>query len=100
MIFAVFLLCCGKLWQNRWFLWILVASIPLPIIACQLGWMTAEIGRQPWIVYGVLKTAQAASVNITSGEVMTSLLLFSGLYTALGILYTALIVSNIRRGPE
>ena len=80
MIFGTFLLWRGTLWQNKWFLWILVASVPLPIIACQFGWMTAEIGRQPWIVYGVLKTAQAASVNITSGEVMVSLLLFSGLY--------------------
>jgi len=81
----------GKLFEQRWFLWILFLISPLPLAACQLGWVTAEVGRQPWIVYRELKTAEAFSPAVTGGEVLFSMILFSLLYLALLALYLFLI---------
>ena len=88
------------IFKMKWFLKLLVVSIPLPVIACQLGWITTEVGRQPWIVYGVLKTHEAASINIGAGEVLTSIILFSLLYLIIMTFYIVLIVTDIKRGPE
>ena len=60
--------------------------IPLPLIACELGWIVAEVGRQPWVVYRVLKTQDAYSANVTGGEVLLSIIMFSAVYVALGAL--------------
>lgn len=88
------------LFKLKWFLVLLVLNIPLPLIACQLGWITTEVGRQPWTVYGVLKTSQAASLNVSSGQVLASLILFSILYLIITVFYIFLIVSQVRCSNE
>ncbi len=69
MTWASIRLMRGKLFEGTRFLKLLVISIPLPLAACQLGWMAAEVGRQPWAVYGVLRTADAYSSNLSAGVV-------------------------------
>ena len=100
MALAVFLLWRKKLFDTKWFLKLLVFSIPLPIAACQFGWVAAEVGRQPWIVYGELRTAEAASVTVSSGEIMFSIILFSIIYGLLGTVYVYLLARKIKHGPE
>jgi len=100
MGWAVIELIRGRLWESRWFLWVLVLSIPLPILACQFGWLTAEVGRQPWIVYGVMRTSDAASPNVSGSQVLFSLWLFGILYLMLGTVYVLLIARDVRRGPQ
>ncbi len=86
----------GKLWTSRRFLLVLIWSIPLPLAACQLGWMTSEVGRQPWIVQGVLRTKDAFSTTLTAPEVIFSLALFTLVYVALGGLYVFLLVKKVK----
>ena len=100
MAWAVFQLVRGRLWANRWFLWVLVLSIPLPIVTCQFGWLTTEVGRQPWVVYGLLRTADAASANVSARQVLISLWSFGILYLVIGALYVLLMVRDVRRGPQ
>jgi cytochrome d ubiquinol oxidase subunit I len=88
------------IFRFKWFLILLILNIPLPLIACQLGWITTEVGRQPWIVYGVLKTSQAVSTNVSANEVLLSLVFFSFLYLVITAFYVFIIVSEVRRGPE
>ena len=78
----------------------LVWSIPLPLFACQLGWIAAEVGRQPWIVYKLMKTKDAFSATLSGGEVLFSLILFAIIYFALGVLYLFLLTREINHGPE
>jgi cytochrome bd ubiquinol oxidase subunit I len=89
----------GRLWESRGYLRLLIISIPLPLAACQLGWMAAEVGRQPWIVYGLLRTSDAVSRSVPAGDVLFSLVLFGLLYLLLGVLYLYLLVREIRHGP-
>ena len=100
MAWAVFQLVRGRLWANRWFLWVLVLSIPLPIVACQFGWLTTEVGRQPWVVYGLMRTAEAASANVSAHQVLVSLWSFGMLYLVIGVFYVLLMARDIRRGPQ
>ena len=88
-----------KLEQRRWFLRILVWVIPLPYLANLAGWIVAEVGRQPWIVYGLMKTSDAVS-QIPAGQVVTTLVAFLLLYTALGATNFYLVVKFARRGPD
>jgi cytochrome bd ubiquinol oxidase subunit I len=90
----------GTLWQSRKFLKLLLWSIPLPLIACQLGWIAAEVGRQPWVVYHLLKTTDAVSFTVTPGEILFSLILFTGIYLCLGSLYVYLLVRKVQHGPD
>ena len=90
----------GKLFQATWLLKILVPSVLLPQIANQLGWMTAEIGRQPWIVYGLLRTSEGLSKSVTAHVVLTSLIMFSFIYLLLFVLYIYLFDSKIKHGPD
>ena len=96
---GAWLLRRGRLWESRGYLRLLIVSIPLPLAACQLGWMAAEVGRQPWIVYGLLRTSDAASKVVPAGDVLFSLALFAVLYLLLGALYVYLLVREIRHGP-
>ncbi|MBP7147754.1 MAG: cytochrome ubiquinol oxidase subunit I [Acidobacteria bacterium] len=89
----------GRLYQARWLLWIFVFAVVLPQLANQLGWATAEIGRQPWIVYGLMRVQQAASPSVAAGEVLTSLLLFGVIYLLLFALFVYLLDRKIRKGP-
>jgi len=97
---SVFLLRKEKLYQNRKVLKALVWSIPLPLIACQLGWIAAEVGRQPWIVWKLMKTRDAISFNVPAGEVLFSIILFAIIDI---LLLTALIYflkKEINKGPN
>ncbi|MCG3181917.1 MAG: Cytochrome bd-I ubiquinol oxidase subunit 1 [Phycisphaerae bacterium] len=86
----------GKVYASRWFLWVLLISIPLPLAACQFGWMTAEAGRQPWIVYHVMRTSDAFSSNLSAAHVLFSIFLLGAIYLALFALYLFLIRHKIR----
>jgi cytochrome d ubiquinol oxidase subunit I len=98
--YGVYLLYRKRLWYRPKFLKLLVWSIPLPLAACQLGWMAAEVGRQPWIVYRLLKTTDAVSITVTTGEILFSLILFVIVYLLLGGLYVYLLVKKVRHGIE
>jgi cytochrome d ubiquinol oxidase subunit I len=89
----------GRLEHSRAMLWILLLAFPLPYIANTAGWMTAELGRQPWLVYGLFRTAHGASPNVHSGTVLFTLMGFCGLYLALGLLFLFLIGREIAHGP-
>ena len=89
----------GRLERSRALLWLLMLAFPFPFIANTAGWMTAELGRQPWLIYGLMRTAQGGSPTVHSGAVLFTTLGFAGLYMLLGILYLALIASEVRRGP-
>jgi cytochrome d ubiquinol oxidase subunit I len=99
MVVAAFLLWRGKLFSVRWMLWILLLALPFPYIANTAGWMTAELGRQPWLVYGLMRTAEGYSKTVSAGNVMFTLLGFLGMYTVLGILFLFLVQREIDRGP-
>lgn len=90
----------NKLFETTWLLKILVPAVLLPQIANQAGWMTAEIGRQPWIVYGLLRTSEGLSKAITANVVLTSLIMFTFIYLLLFVLYIYLFDSKIKQGPE
>jgi cytochrome d ubiquinol oxidase subunit I len=100
MAWAAWLWYRGKLWTDRFTLRALVISIPLPVLACQLGWMAAEVGRQPWIVYGLLRTGQAHSPTVTAAEIAFSLGLFGLVYLALGALWLMLMVKKAKVAPS
>jgi cytochrome bd ubiquinol oxidase subunit I len=89
-----------KLFETNWLLWILVFSVLGPQIANQLGWFSAEVGRQPWIVYGLLKTSEALSKVVESGQIVFSLILFGAIYILLFILFLYLLNEKIQHGPE
>jgi cytochrome d ubiquinol oxidase subunit I len=88
----------GKLWSSRKILMLLVISIPLPLAACQFGWVAAEVGRQPWIVYGHLRTSEAFSATVSAGEVWFSLILLTCIYTMLLALYLFLLGKEVTHG--
>jgi len=99
MAIAALFLWRGKLFQSRWVLWLLLLSFPFPYIANTAGWMTAEIGRQPWIVYGLVRTSEGYSKNVTAGNTLFTLLGFMGMYTVLSILFIVLVYRAIDKGP-
>jgi cytochrome d ubiquinol oxidase subunit I len=99
MVVAAFLLWRGRLYNAKWMLWILLLSAPFPYIANTAGWMTAELGRQPWLVYGLMRTADGYSKTVSAGNGMFTLLGFMGMYTVLGILFLFLVRREIELGP-
>ena len=99
MVVAAFMLWRGKLFQSRWVLWPLLLSFPLPYIANTAGWMTAEIGRQPWVVYGLIRTTQGYSKYVSAGNGLFTLLGFMGMYTVLSVLFIVLVYRIITHGP-
>ncbi len=96
---AALLLWRGKLYSSRWMLWLIMLSWPLPYIATTAGWMTAEIGRQPWLVYGLIRTAQGSSTHVSAGNSLFTLLGFLGMYTVLSLLWIIVVYNHIRSGP-
>ncbi len=99
MVIGAFLLWRGKLFSARWMLWILLLALPFPYIANTAGWMTAELGRQPWLVYGLMRTADGYSKLVSAGNAMFTLLGFLGMYTVLGILFLFRVHREIEQGP-
>ena len=89
-----------KLFEKRWLMLTFVWAVLLPQIANEAGWFTAETGRQPWVVYGLLRTSDALSKAVTANQVMFSLILFSLVYTLLFILFIYLLNKKITHGPE
>jgi cytochrome d ubiquinol oxidase subunit I len=100
MLGSAFLLWRGKLYTNQWALWALLLSFPLPYIANTAGWMTAELGRQPWLIYGLMRTSQGFSKMVSASNGLFTLLGFMGLYALLGLLFTVLVYREISIGPE
>ena len=100
MTVAAFLLWRGRLYTTRWALWALLLTFPFPYIANTAGWMTAELGRQPWLIYGLMRTSEGYSSNVSAGNGLFTLIGFMGLYTLLGLLFTILIYREISNGPE
>lgn len=100
MVVSAFLLWRGQLYQSRWMLWILMLCLPFPYIANTAGWMTAEVGRQPWLVYGLMRTTEGYSKYVHAGNGLFTLLGFMGLYTVLAILFLVLVQHEITHGPS
>jgi len=99
-LYASFLWWRGKLFDKRWLLWVFVVAVLLPNIANQIGWYTAEMGRQPWVVYGLLRTSDALSSTVTANQVLFSLIMFTVIYTLLFALFIYLLNKKIQAGPE
>jgi cytochrome d ubiquinol oxidase subunit I len=97
---AVFLLWRRRLYTSRWMLWIVMLMTPFPYISTTAGWVTAEAGRQPWLAWGLFRTAEGASSVVQSGNVLFTLLGFAGLYLLMGIAYMVLMLDLFSRGPE
>ena len=96
---SVLLLWRARLDRARWALWLIMLAFPFPYIATTAGWMTAELGRQPWVVYGIQRTTEATSPTVAAGDVVFSALGFMGLYLVLGVLFLGLVLRLIERGP-
>jgi cytochrome d ubiquinol oxidase subunit I len=99
-VIAAFLLWRGALFTARPMLWILMLSVPFPYIATTAGWITAEVGRQPWLIYGVMRTAAGVSPRVSAGNGLFTLLGFMGLYLFLGIVFLWLMWREFEHGPE
>lgn len=89
-----------RLFAQRWYLWALLLAMPFPYIANEAGWTVAEVGRQPWIVYGIMTTAQGISTNVSAGETVFTTLGFMGIYALLGLVFLYLLLRIIGQGPE
>jgi cytochrome d ubiquinol oxidase subunit I len=99
-LLSALLLWRRRLFESRWMLWILMLCVPLPYIANTAGWITAEIGRQPWLIYGLMRTAHGASPRVGAGNAWFTLIGFMGLYSLLAILWLFLVGREIELGPE
>jgi cytochrome d ubiquinol oxidase subunit I len=100
MIVAAFLLWRRRLFGARWMLWIVMLSFPFPFIANTAGWLTAELGRQPWLVYGLMRTDAGFSHKVSAGNGLFTLLGFMGMYTVLSILFLFLVWHDVNHGVE
>jgi cytochrome d ubiquinol oxidase subunit I len=100
MAIGVLQLLRGRLETSRWLLWILAFAFPFPYIANTAGWMTAELGRQPWLVYGLMRTAEGISPTVHGGSALFTTLGFAGLYFVLGVVFLALVAREISHGPR
>ena len=97
---ALFLDRRGKLFENRRLLWVFVFAVPLPFIANELGWCVAEIGRQPWVVYGLLRTSDALSKSVIARQVLGSIVMFVVIYAMLFAVWLFVLDRKIKQGPE
>jgi cytochrome d ubiquinol oxidase subunit I len=108
-VYASYLRWRGTLFTKRWLLWFFVFAVVLAIVANEVGWVTAEVGRQPWIVYptmangvlsGGLRTSDAVSEAVTAEHVLGSIIMFGVVYFLLFILWIMLLNKKIQQGPE
>jgi cytochrome d ubiquinol oxidase subunit I len=102
---AIMALACLMLWRrmlftSRWMLWILLLAMPFPFIANIAGWYTTELGRQPWIVFGLMHTANGSSTTLSTGNILFTLLGFGGMYLLLGLMYVFLVIFEAFTGPS
>lgn len=99
-LIALFFLWRGTLFKKKWLMIVFVFSVLLPQAANQLGWISAEVGRQPWIVYGLLRTSDALSKTVTANQIVFSLILFAVIYALLLVLFLFLLNEKIKHGPD
>jgi cytochrome d ubiquinol oxidase subunit I len=97
---SILLLWRNKLFNFRPMLWVLMLALPFPYIANTAGWITAEVGRQPWLVYGLMRTSEGYSQTVSAGNGLFTLIGFMGMYTVLGLLFLFLVYREIEQGPE
>jgi cytochrome d ubiquinol oxidase subunit I len=100
MAFANFQNWRGRLESSAWLLWLLMLAFPFPYVANTLGWMTTELGRQPWLIYGIFQTRDGYSKIVSNGNTIFTLIGFIGLYFLLGLLFLYLVGREISEGPE
>ena len=100
MILAAYLLWRGRIWGAQQALWMLLLATPFPFVANTAGWMTAELGRQPWLAYGLIRTADGSSPLVSSGNILFTTLGFAGMYTIMSLLYVVVLVKEVMHGPE
>ena len=86
--------------RSGWLLWVFMLAVPLPYLANQLGWVTAEVGRQPWVVYGLLRTSDALSKAVVANQILGSIIMFIVIYALLFAIFIFVLDSKIRHGPE
>lgn len=98
-VYGLWLLKTGKVFENKLFLKLMVLVLPLPTIAGEVGWMAAEIGRQPWIVYNIMRTKSAVSIGVSASEIIFSLIVFALIYTLLFALWIFLLKTKVQKGP-
>lgn len=98
-LYASFLWWRGKLFETKWILWIFSFSVILPQIANQVGWFAAEMGRQPWVVYGHLRTSDAFSQEVSKNQIVFSLIMFTVVYALLLVLFIYMVNKKIKHGP-
>jgi cytochrome bd ubiquinol oxidase subunit I len=104
LLIALMLICAWSLWRghlyaNKALLWTLMLALPFPYVATTAGWLTAELGRQPWLIYGIMRTAEGSSSRVSAGNGLFTLMGFMGLYLLMGILFLFLIHREIDHGP-
>jgi len=99
-LLGLFLLVKNKLFEAKKYLFILPYLIPLPHIAHETGWISAEVGRQPWIIYKLMKTVDAASVVVSANQLVFSLIMFFLIYSLLFVMFVYLFVKIVKNGPE
>jgi cytochrome d ubiquinol oxidase subunit I len=108
-LYASFLRLRGRLFEKRWLLWYFVVAVVLAFVANELGWVTAEVGRQPWIVcptivkgqpVGGLRTSDALSEAVGAEQVLASILMFGAIYAVLFVLWIIVLNHKIQQGPE
>jgi len=100
MAASAFFLRKKRLGSTRWLLWILMLAFPFPYIANTAGWMTAELGRQPWLVYGLFRMAEGSSPTVSAGNSLFTLLGFLGMYFVIGVLFLLIVLRHIAVGPS
>jgi len=100
MFLAAFFLWRKKLFTMKPLLWGILFLVPFPYIANITGWYTSELGRQPFLVYGLLRTTEGVSPTVSAGNTLFTLLGFVGLYILLGLLFLLLVGKTIHQGPK
>ncbi len=98
-VLAAFFLWRKMLFRMQWLLWILMLAMPFPYIANEAGWVVTEVGRQPWIIYGLMRTSEASSPTVVTGVTIFTIIGFLGMYFILGVLYLYLVLREIGQGP-
>jgi cytochrome d ubiquinol oxidase subunit I len=99
MLVSLAKLLKGTLFHSKTMLWILMLAFPFPYIATTMGWVTAELGRQPWLIYGLERTHDGASPLVSGGSVAFSSLGFMGMYLVMGLLFLYMVLQNVAKGP-
>jgi len=97
---GILLIITKKLFEAKLYLWLVVIASPLPLLANEFGWMAAEVGRQPWVVWKIMKTADAASVVVPAGQILFTLIMFGIIYLLLFLVFMKIFLTMIKKGPE